>query len=196
MQATRNEPSGLVADEPEASGPRFVVRVGDLVIDEQTGEILEYPDGWQGDLVEHLLRMALFAKQQQKEWDRQHDLLRFALGKKLEERNLERFGSPVGRVAFRQRDTRLATVERMMALAKRYQWPRTIVAGVMTCAKTFDPGKLEALAANFDQQGRKAVAKVLREDLIEVRTTRYVQVDPALQDAPRLDRHEVDGAAS
>jgi cobalamin biosynthesis Mg chelatase CobN len=180
-------------EQEEPTKFRTVVKVDDLAIDEQTGEILEYPDGWTGDLIDYLAQREEYASQQSKEWKRSQDMLRFAIGKMLRERDIEAYTTRYGQsIKLRQTTRRSATFDRLQSLMNRKRLPATLCRSIaQQLAATFDVDGLKRLAANLEANGSTVHAQIIREELIEEKVTRYIQVDPAKAEAPTMIRTQV-----
>lgn len=179
----------------DATEARSIAKIDGVIIDELTGEVLEYPDGWQGDLIDHLIRAGVDAKYQARDWDRAHDMYRFALGKMLNLRGIERYASNrAGQVVLRhqtRRSATLATLDRLIASRKIRKL--TGAAIIARCLESFNVEQLEALASSIEASSPKE-ARAIREELIETKITRFIQLDAPKRTAPRIYRSTIQPA--
>lgn len=165
-----------------------VVKLNGLVIDEATGEILEAPDGWQGDLLEHVIRAGVHANAQRREWERTYNVYRHAAGKKLDERGLARFHSETaGRAGFTTQLRRSASAEGVNELVETGKLPKRLVQAVLATAVTLDPTKLEKMANYLEAAGKKRHAEAIRS-LIDEKVVRFVTIDQPRESAPAFER--------
>jgi len=161
------------------------IRVGEFVVDEETGELLDWPDGIGPDRIDALQSAHLLAREQEAQWKLAKQAMGRAVGAALGRLGLRRFDgdryrswvvadSEVAQVTERRvmealdaEILSLDELERLRSMAVREYDPKTVSALVQS-------GDLSERAAKF------IVTRIARAG--------YTQTEPAKQLAPRVER--------
>ncbi len=158
------------------------VKVDDLIIDEDTGEILEMPKGVSGELVEFLTFREGELARGESAYKQARFLIKLAIKRELEKLDLKSLQTQHGRPVIRSRTTRKGKVERIDGVVERYELNRTQVALILDCASALHVIDLDKLA----QMG--TVPREAIEALIEEKTSEWLQVSPVLKEPPVVER--------
>lgn len=170
------------------------IRLNELLIDPDTGEILSETDIG----IDVLALQLKDATEQKKAWEQAEALLKLAIGKKLDDANVKAVETPYGVACWRVQNRRSAKADRFRELCEEYrvdcEWERRVLA---TTATTLDPKKLDGHLAAFinpmspeDEALRNAI-----EEAIEEKTVSFVLLTPLRKAAPKLERETVDREA-
>ncbi len=174
--------TGAEREERELSEPAEVIKIGDLLIDLATGEVLEWPRDLRGDRIEYLIQQLVEAQRAVKLWQDAVNAYKVALGRCLTDAGLISMHTSAGVAAWRTRTLRRGRPERVEAVAARYELNREQVAAIWACASALDAKKLAALA----EAG--VIPHEAVDDLIEVTVSRFVVVTPARPAPPSIVR--------
>lgn len=158
------------------------VRVEDLIIDEDTGQILEMPDGVTGDLVEFLTYREVELARGESAYKQARFLVKLALKRELEKLDLKSLQTQHGRPVIRTRTTRKGLVERAAEVIDRYELSHEQSDAIFDTATSFDAKKLDFLA-DTGVFPREAI-----EALIEETHSEWLQVSPILKEPPVVER--------
>ena len=151
-----------------------------LIIDEETGEILDLPDG-AGEPIAYLTARALAAKSASDEWERVYNIMRHSLGKLLKDAGLERLATEYGTPGWRSRKVDKAVLERLPEIVKAHELNAQQTALIFSCASTLNVGRLESLKMTG------AMPPDAIEELIERGSTSWVQIDKPRPLPPRVE---------
>lgn len=167
-----------------------VAFVDDLVIDEDTGEVLEWPQELR-DLpgkAEYLAMRLEQAEDAYKVWRQYAGYLKQALGRLLDDAGVDSLRTAYGTVRWVAAVTRTGRVERLPQVERDYELSREQVGMILACAKSLDADLLEGLKQSPQFAGcEDAIAA-----LIEERTARYVRRYPARRLPPEIRREELE----
>lgn len=166
---------------PDSKGS--AVKIGDVIIDEQTGEILECPEGI-GDRMEWLTHLAVEAKDQEKTWASAGGMYRQAIGKLLDEAGQKRIATEYGIPGWRARLDRRAKPDNLPELIKEHELSEGQVNAVFTTARELDVGRLDILV----KQG--VIPAPVARGLTTEKESSWVQIDVKRKAAPEVERIE------
>lgn len=161
------------------------IEIDNLVIDEETGEILEGMGPDAPGRVEQLITMAVEAQRAVKAWEQAFNAYRAVLGRLLQDQQSTSLTTPVGSVAIRARTTRRATAENLRNFLESRTGQIDVVEEMLLwrCAKELDPKRLDELASRSDWWTAVVVG-----ELIEETTSTWVQVSPPRPEPPVIER--------
>ncbi len=165
-----------VDHEPKA------VKVDDLIIDEDSGEILEMPEGVTGELVEFLTFREVELARGESAYKQARFLIKLAIKRELEKLDLKSLQTQHGRPVIRSRTTRKGKVERLLRVATDFELSAEQQAFIRLTATGFDAKMLDALVET-NTLPRDAI-----EALIEEKTSEWLQVSPVLKEPPVVER--------
>lgn len=171
------------------------VRVEDLVIDADTGEILSERNVG----IDELCLRLKDGQEQEKNWKAHNGLLKAAIGKKLDDNNVRKALTPYGTAAWQTRITKSAPVQGLKSLAERYGLTDVDIETLAECVAQLDPKKLDQLrreeitAGQDDDVETNADLVAAIDDLIQEKASHYVQLWPLRRDAPVLQAVELTG---
>lgn len=157
------------------------VRVNDLIIDEDSGEILELPEN-AGDLVEFLTYREVELARGESAYKQARFLIKLALKRELEKLELKSLQTQYGRPTIRTRTTRKAEVGRLAQVIRDFEITVGQVERIRQCTSSLDVGMLDGLA-ELGTVPREAI-----EALIEENTSEWLQVNPVLKTPPVVER--------
>ncbi len=183
MNAQAQELSGELATELEANGRGYLQKVGDLVVDPDTGEIVEFPDKLQTapDRLEWLTHQILEAAGEAKKWEAVAAFKRSVAEKLLAEMDVPSFSNAHGRISY-QAGYAKARIERLPQVQVAYELSEGDVRLIfMQCASALDAKRVEVLA-----QARPDLRAALLA-LIEP-TKGFVKVTASRKQAPEIER--------
>ncbi len=152
------------------------VKVDDLIIDEDTGEILELPEN-AGDLVELLTYREVELARGESAYKQARFLIKLALKRELEKLDLKSLQTQYGRPVIRSRTTRKGKIEHIHHVVVQYELANEQVVDIFACASALDPKKLED----------SGLPPEVVEALIEENTSEWVQVSPILKEPPVVE---------
>lgn len=158
------------------------LKIGDLLIDEETGEVLEWPAGSGADRLAYLTRQCVEAQRAVKAWETALNAYRAAIGRLLDDAGIDSVRTQHGAAAIRNRTNRVGRPERVPDVADRYELRREQVEAIWQCAATLDAKRLLALS----EAG--AIPDDAARDLIDSKTIAYVQVTAARPAPPSIER--------
>ena len=178
-------------------GTREVVRVDDMLVDPETGEILEGADD-----LDSLTQRLVDAQAQIKAWEQAVALYKSAIGRKLDLLNIRTAETPFGIPQWRTQTRRYGKADRVLHAKQRFGLIDADVEAIYACASALDPKKLDELRdeflsdapAGFDSaHADPADLSLLRaiEFLIDEQTISYVLVAPLRKAAPAIEKVEV-----
>lgn len=144
-----------------------LIRIDGLVIDPDTGEVVEWPDGWAGDRIEHLLAAYHEAALNLDGWQARIGQLKAALGRQLEDRDLRSLSTALGTVRW------VAPVPSLRPL-----------------------GVKELREVVVERYGFEEGAALLADLVREQATRPYVRVDKPAAPAPAIERVQREEEAS
>ncbi len=157
------------------------VRVEDLIIDSDTGEVLDLPEN-AGDLVELLTYREVELARGESAYKQARFLVKLALKRELEKLDLKSLQTQYGRPVIRSRTTRKGKMERLPNVSGQYELTNEQVVTILGCATSLHATQLDALAAS-DYIPREAI-----EALIEETTSEWLQVSPILKTPPVVEK--------
>lgn len=157
------------------------VKVQDLIIDEDTGEVLELPEN-AGDKAEFLTYRLVTLQESERAYKQAIVLLKLALKRELEKLDLKSLQTQYGRPVIRSRTTRKGIVARLPQVADDNELTREQKQLILCCATYLDVTHLETIAAD-GQIPREAA-----EALIEETHSEWLQVSPILKEPPIVER--------
>jgi hypothetical protein len=164
---------------------RNVERVGDLLIDEATGEILEWPADVAVDRWEWLGRQAAEARAQENAWKAAGGFYRRLLLGHLDAEQLDRFVGETVRFGRRNgRDNRVGDPAKLDAVREQFELTRTHLKHIRGTANRYNRKDLDAL----EKRGQ------LPEGVTEALTSgrigdAYAQVDLVRKEAPVVEKN-------
>ncbi len=162
-----------------------IAKVGELIIDEDTGEVIEWPEGI-ADVPERLAFLTqrmIECTRQEKLWKSYKGMLGSVAGALLAKQGIERYGSEYGYVSFRSRTTETAYAEQLEDWAARHEIAGNVLVGLAAVsAKSLDPSRLRdsGTAAGIDADAI--------EELIETKTSTWVEAREGRRAAPEKER--------
>ncbi len=157
------------------------VKVDELIIDSDTGEVLELPEN-AGDLVEFLTYRLVTLQEAERAYKQAIVLLKLALKRELEKLDLKSLQTQYGRPVIRTRTTRKAVVGKLHHVMPEYELSIEQVEAIFACASALDTRMLEALA-NDGSVPADAI-----EALIEETHSEWLQVSPILKTPPVVEK--------
>jgi len=159
---------------------RGAVKIGDLLIDEETGEVLEWPEGVSGDKFEWLTLRAKQAQANIDGWKAVEAHLRRALGHMLgDQRSIKTaYGTP----RWASRVDRIAKPERVPKVVQEFELSREGELAIWMTAKELDPKRIDVLPEELVPAEAK---RLLVED---VPRGPWVQIDPPRAAPPEIER--------
>ena len=154
------------------------VKIGDIIIDEETGEILEMPEGI-GDPLEWLTHRTNEANAASNAWKGIAGMYKKAIGELLNKAGVKSMRTQYGTPGWRGRVTRMGCPELLPDVAERYELSRAQQDAILACASQLDAKELDAL------EGVPAEAK---RDLIHESESTWVQISPATPMPPDVQK--------
>jgi len=155
------------------------MKVDDLIIDEESGEVLDLPEN-AGDLIEFLTYRLVTLQEAERAYKQAIVLLKLALKRELERLDLKSLQTQYGRPSIRSRTTRKGKVERLPDAIRQFELSDIQVASLMFTATAFNVAMLETL----EGIPREAIDALIEETVSE----EWVQVAPILKEAPKVER--------
>lgn len=126
---------------------RSVVEFDDFLVDEETGEVLEYLGKKAKPTLDNIMSRLLGAQQTLREWERAVAIYKAMARRILQDEGLNSYSDAFGSVAIRSRLVRTARGAQIPAIAAQYELSEAQIEALYDCAATLDIKKLEALAA-------------------------------------------------
>ena len=160
------------------------VRLNNLLIDEETGEILSETDIG----IDSLAHQLKDATEQRKAWEQAEQLLKLAIGKKLDDANTKAAETPWGVIGWVVQARPSAKFDRLEQVAGEFGLVEEEVSALMECGRDFDVKKLRELQKMLVGKPHSEMLVQAINALIEEKTVAYVQLRPLRKVAPRLDR--------
>ena len=157
------------------------VKVDDLIIDEDTGEVLELPEN-AGDLVEFLTYREVELARGESAYKQARFLVKLALKRELEKLDLKSLQTQYGRPVIRSRTTRKGKPERIYRVLQDFELTAEQVDSLWHSASALDAKMLDHLADQF-YVPREAI-----EALIEETHSEWLQVSPILKTPPVVEK--------
>ena len=154
------------------------VKVGDLVIDEETGEILETPEGI-GDPLEWLTHKTNEAIRAGKAWEGIAGMYKKALGELLNKAGVKSMKTQYGAPGWRSRPNRKVRVDRLPDVIKDYELTHAQIEALLLCAPGLRVNEVELLDL---PDGAKE--KLIEDGL----PTAYLQITPPTPMPPDIER--------
>jgi hypothetical protein len=142
----------------------------EVTIDPETGEVVGWSAAFASDEAEALTRICAEAQAVIKEQERTYNAARAALERLLVERGERSITTRYGTPSLRSQNRRSGRPERVVDTVRRFELSRDQEQLIWMCASALDAKELEGLV----QAGLLPAEAV--EDLIEVKTTTFVQV--------------------
>ena len=153
------------------------IKIGDLIIDEQTGEILQLPEGI-GEPLEWLTHKANEAIRSGKAWEGIAGMYKKALGELLNQAGVKSMKTQYGAPGWRERKNRKIRLDKLPQVIKDYELPHGDVLALLLCASGLNLNMVDALKL---PDGAK-------EKLIDEQPpTMYVQITPAAPMPPPIE---------
>ena len=157
------------------------VKVEDLIIDEDTGEVLEMPQN-AGDKTEFLTYRLVTLQESERAYKQAIMLIKLALKKELESLDLKSLQTQYGRPVIRSRPTRKGKMNRLPNVSGQYELTNEQVVTILGCAASLDATALDALV-DIAGLPREAI-----EALIEETHSEWLQVSPILKEPPVVEK--------
>ncbi len=157
------------------------MKVDDLIIDSDTGEVLELPEN-AGDKAEFLTYRLVTLQEAERAYKQAIVLLKLALKRELEGLDLTSLQTQYGRPVIRSRTTRKGKIERVNEVRDRFELTTAQVGHVLDAASSLDAKYLENLA-ELGTVPREAI-----EALIEETHSEWLQVSPILKPPPVVEK--------
>lgn len=158
------------------------LKVGDLVVDEETGEILELPKNV-GEPVAWMTHKLVEATAARKAWEQHEAIYKAVLGKLLDDANLTRMRTEYGTAGRRSRLNRRVRIERLPVIKEVFELSDKQINLILTCAKELDVNALEALPSD-------AVPTEVIKLLIDESASSWVQISPLSPMPPPVEQKE------
>lgn len=164
-------------------------KIADMIIDDETGEVIEWPEGI-ADIPQRL--MFLTAKkrectEQENAWKSRGAFLGKLARELMEAQGIDRFTSETGRLLIQTRETRKADAERVLARLRDAEVPEyRVVQFVMLALESFNPDRMTEAAVVLGG------AADLLDGLIETTSTTFVTAKAAPKFAPKAEKVEVE----
>lgn len=158
------------------------IKIDDVVIDSETGEILEMPPGFSGDQLEWFVVRARQAREQEQTWKAAGGYFRKVIGGLLTQAGEKTIRTQHGIASWRGRQNRKADPARLEGVAAEYELDADAVTSILSTAKTLDVKRLDELKAIIDPE---AIDALITED-----PTEWVQVDAPRLAAPKIEKGE------
>lgn len=170
------------------------IRVGEFLIDQETGEIYSHRDVGIDDLVQQLKD----AQEQEKAWEQTKQILKRAIGKKLDDANVGAAETPYGVVRWQTQLRRSAKADRFCEMAAEYGVSESVKQRtVFAAATSLDPKMLDSEVAALERFGQSETSEDIQlrraiDATIEENPVSFVLLQPLRKAAPRLERVTVD----
>jgi len=155
------------------------IRVNDLIIDEDTGEVLELPQN-AGDKAEFLTYRLVELQNDERAYKQAIMLIKLALKRELEKLDLTSLQTQYGRPVIRSRTTRTGKVERLPDVAERFELSDEQVTIIFHSASSLDIKRLELTEGLVPREAIEAI--------IEETHSEWLQVSPILKEPPVVER--------
>lgn len=166
------------------------IRYGELLIDEETGEVLNEEDLGL-DFVALQIRDAA---EQEKQWKNYGGQLKAVAARKLDELGVEKTLTPHGTLGWRGRTIRSAPVSDWNDLAERFGLDDIAIDVLQKCASELDVKRLARIrnmAARLGADGDENLVDAI-DSLIQERYSRWIQLTPLRKDAPTPELVDID----
>lgn len=170
------------------------IRVGEFLIDQETGEIYSHHDVGIDDLVQQLKD----AQEQEKAWEQAKQILKKAIGRKLDNANVSAAETPYGVVRWQTQLRRSAKADRFREMAAEHGLFENRVRAIIAAAATsLDPKALDSEINALELLGQTETAEGIQirraiDATIEENPVSFVLLQPLRKAAPRLEREVVD----
>jgi hypothetical protein len=161
---------------------RGAVKIGDLLVDEESGEVLEW-GAVSGDKFEWLTLQAVRAQQNIKGWEQTEGIIKRALGWMLTKADQRSIKTPYGTPRWASRLDRVASPERVPLVVEQLELGREIEGLLWMTAKALDPKKITELEENGVLP--EGTARALIEDKPR---GPWVQIDSPREQPPEIER--------
>ncbi len=153
------------------------IKIDDLIIDEQTGEILQLPEGI-GEPLAWLTHKANDAIRASKAWEGIAGMYKKALGELLNQAGVKSIKTQYGAPGWRERKNRQVRIDRLPDVIENYELDHGHILGLLLCASGLDVKMVAALK----------LPDGVKEKLIdEMPPTTYVQITPATPMPPVIE---------
>lgn len=163
-------------------------KVDDLIIDSDTGEVLELPQN-AGDKAEFLTYRLVELQNDERAYKQAIMLIKLALKRELETLDLKSLQTQYGRPVIRSRVTRKGMVERLAGVMAQYELSYGQAQTILTCASALDPEKLDIIAeGDVSIPDEATIPREAIEALIEEKTSEWLQVSPILREPPVVEK--------
>ncbi len=154
------------------------IKIGDLIIDEHTGEILQLPEGI-GEPLAWLTHKANEAIRASKTWEGIGGMYKKALGELLNQAGVKSIKTEYGAPGWRERKNVRARVDRLPQVIEDFELDHGDLLGLLMCVSGLDVKRLNAL---------KGLPDGAKEKLIDEQpSTMYVQITPAAPMPPPIE---------
>lgn len=153
-------------------------KIGDIIIDEETGEILQMPEGI-GDPLEWFTHLANEANAASNAWKATAGMYRQAIGRLLDQAGVKSMKTQYGTPGWRGRLNRKGRPERLPEVTEQYELSRDQQNAILGCASALDAKLLDAL---------EGVPQEAKSDLIEVSESSWVQITPPRPAPPDVEK--------
>ena len=170
---------------PEIDREPVGLKVGDLIVDEETGEIMELPKNV-GEPVAWMTLRLTEATAARKAWEQHEIIYKSVLGNLLDAAELTRMRTEYGTAGRRSRLNRRARIERLPILKDVFELTEKQIAIILTCAKELDVRALEALPPD-------AVPPEVIKLLVDESMSSWVQISPLTPTPPPVERVPPEG---
>lgn len=153
------------------------IKVGDLIIDEETGEILQLPEGV-GDPFEWLTHKANEAAAAIKAWTAIGGMYKSALGELLTKAGVKSMRTQYGAPGWRSRRNRKVRIDRLPQVIDDHELSHGDVLTLLLCASELSVTKVEAL---------ELPGEAMKELIDEQPASTWVQISPATPMPPDVE---------
>ena len=153
------------------------IKIGDLIIDEETGEILQLPEGV-GDPLEWMTHQANEARAAEKAWAAVGGMYKTALGDLLTKAGVKSMRTKYGAPGWRSRRNRKVRLDRLPQILEDHELSHEDVLTLLLCASELSVTKVEA---------GDLPADALKELIDETPPATWVQITPASPQPPDIE---------
>jgi hypothetical protein len=167
------------------------IKIGDVIIDEETGEILAMPEGL-GDPLEWLTHKAKEANEASKAWAAQKGMYHAAIGRLLAEAGVKAMKTSHGTPMHMTRTDRRASGDAVHRAIAEHELSPMQQRAIFLCAASYNVKELEALrTGDGDNVRAVTVPDEVIDGMIETSVSAWVQVRPPTPNPPPAERVSV-----
>jgi hypothetical protein len=166
------------------------IKIGDVIIDEETGEILAMPEGL-GDPLEWLTHKAKEANEASKAWAAQKGMYHAAIGRLLAEAGVKAMKTPHGTPMHMTRTDRRASGDAVHRAIAEHELSPAQQRVIFLCAASYNVKELEALITGDGVGHGITIPSEVIDGMIETSVSAWVQVRPLTPNPPPAERVSV-----